>query len=191
MSFHRPRGDRVPTSQARKVLSMPGGAKKTRGSGSIRSPRPSPVSSARVLGPSPFSLVNEVQRVPEIFTSPEAAIDARRSASWFIHTGSAKVLRVPRLAESLAGRMGLLRLLPLSRCELECRPPQFIDALFAGRFKSRVVERRAPSSLRSSSRAFTPSHWGAPSRRAGQRGIATTSKPRFRATCATCRGFTR
>jgi uncharacterized protein len=86
-------------------------------------------------------ILDEVQRVPEIFTSLKAVIDARRSPGRFILTGSANVLLVPRLAESLAGRMGLLRLLPLSRCELERRPPRFIDALFAGRFSSRVVER--------------------------------------------------
>jgi len=87
------------------------------------------------------AILDEVQRVPEIFKSLKAAIDARRSAGRFILTGSANVLLVPRLAESLAGRMGLLRLHPLSRCELERHPPRFIDALFAGRFKTRVFER--------------------------------------------------
>lgn len=66
------------------------------------------------------TIFDEVQRAPEIFTSLKSAIDARRSAGRFILTGSANVLLVPRLAESLAGRMGLLRLHPLSRCELDC-----------------------------------------------------------------------
>lgn len=89
-------------------------------------------------------ILDEVQRVPEIFPSLKAAIDARRSSGRFILTGSANVLLVPRLAESLAGRMGLLRLFPLSRCELERSPPHFIDALFTGhfgRFRPRVVPR--------------------------------------------------
>ena len=87
------------------------------------------------------SILDEVQPATEIFTSLKETIDARRSAGRFILTGSANVLLVPRLAESLAGRMGLLRLQPLSRCELERRPQRIIDALFAGRFKTRVVER--------------------------------------------------
>ena len=88
------------------------------------------------------AILDEVQRVPEIFTSLKAAIDARRSAGRFILTGSANVLLVPRLAESLAGRMGLLRLHPLSRsANWSGTPPRFIDALFAGRFKTRVFER--------------------------------------------------
>jgi predicted AAA+ superfamily ATPase len=90
------------------------------------------------------TILDEVQRVPEIFPSLKATIDERRSAGRFILTGSANVLLVPRLAESLAGRMGLLRLHPLSRCELERRPPRFIDALFADRFKTGVAERLGP-----------------------------------------------
>lgn len=50
------------------------------------------------------TILGEVQRVPEIFTSLEAAIDRRRSAGRFVLPGSANVLLVPTLAESLAGR---------------------------------------------------------------------------------------
>lgn len=87
------------------------------------------------------TILDEVQRVPGLFTSIKAVVDARRSARRFILTGSANVLLVPRLADSLAGRMGLLRLHPLSRCELERRPPQLIDALFPGGFKTGTAER--------------------------------------------------
>jgi predicted AAA+ superfamily ATPase len=87
------------------------------------------------------SILDEVQRVPELFSSLKAAIDTRRSAGRFILTGSANVLLVPRLADSLAGRMGILRLHPLSRCELRRRAPRFIDDLFLGNFTTRVVER--------------------------------------------------
>ena len=87
------------------------------------------------------AILDEVQRAPELFTSLRAAIDTRRSAGRFILTGSANVLLVPRLAESLTGRLELLHLHPLSHCELERHPPRFIDALFAGRFRTRVFER--------------------------------------------------
>ena len=60
------------------------------------------------------SILDEVQRVPEIFTSLKAAIDHRRTSGRFILTGSANVLFVPYLADSLAGRMGILRLHPLA-----------------------------------------------------------------------------
>jgi len=86
-------------------------------------------------------ILDEVQRVPELFTSLKSAIDRRRTAGRFILTGSANVLLVPRLADSLAGRMGLLRLHPLAQCELEDTRPRFLDALFAGRFRTGIVER--------------------------------------------------
>ncbi len=36
---------------------------------------------------------------------------------------------LPTLAESLAGRMGMLRLYPLAQCELAGRRPRFLDTL--------------------------------------------------------------
>jgi len=82
------------------------------------------------------SILDEVQRVPEIFTSLKAAIDARRAAGRFILTGSANVLLVPHLADSLAGRMGILRLHPLAQCEIEGVRSRFFDDLLRGRFRT-------------------------------------------------------
>ncbi|EQD62973.1 AAA family ATPase, partial [mine drainage metagenome] len=48
---------------------------------------------------------------------------------------------VPKLADSLAGRMQILRLHPLAQCELARHAPGFLDALFKGRFKFRQSER--------------------------------------------------
>ena len=87
------------------------------------------------------AILDEVQRVPEIFTSLKAAIDKRRTAGRFILTGSANVWLVPKLADSLAGRMGILRLHPLSQCELASTRPRFIDTLFRGGFKTGIVDR--------------------------------------------------
>jgi hypothetical protein len=87
------------------------------------------------------TILDEVQRVPELFTSIKSAIDERRTAGRFILTGSANVLLVPRLADSLAGRIGILRLHPLAQCELQARRPGFIDRLFRGRFGTRLADR--------------------------------------------------
>jgi hypothetical protein len=86
-------------------------------------------------------ILDEVQRAPEIFPALKVAIDQRRTAGRYLLTGSANVLLVPRLAESLAGRMGVLRLHPLAQCEMERTKPRFIDALFADRFATSVAER--------------------------------------------------
>ena len=63
-------------------------------------------------------VLDEVQRVPALFTSLKAAIDRDRMPGRFLLTGSANVLLVPRLADSLAGRMETIRLHPLSQAEL-------------------------------------------------------------------------
>jgi predicted AAA+ superfamily ATPase len=87
------------------------------------------------------TILDEVQRVPEIFNSLKAAIDRRRTPGRFILTGSANVLFVPRLADSLAGRMGLLRLHPLAQGEISDRRPRFIDTLFRGGFRTGLADR--------------------------------------------------
>ncbi|MDP1857197.1 MAG: ATP-binding protein [Gemmatimonadaceae bacterium] len=87
------------------------------------------------------TILDEVQRIPEIFTSLTTAIDARRTPGRFILTGSANVLLVPRLAESLAGRMGILRLHPLAQSEIEGKRSRFLDRIFSAGFRSGVGER--------------------------------------------------
>lgn len=86
------------------------------------------------------TILDEVQRVPDIFISLKAAIDRRRTAGRFILTGSANVLLLPKLADSLAGRMGILRLHPLAQCELQRRSSHFLDTLFRGGFRTRIAE---------------------------------------------------
>src|ERR1019366_2447228 len=81
------------------------------------------------------AILDEVQRVPALFSALKSAIDRRRVPGRFILTGSANVLLVPKLADSLAGRMGILRLHPLAQCELARKAPHFLDALFTGAFK--------------------------------------------------------
>lgn len=87
-------------------------------------------------------ILDEVQRVPELFTSLKAAVDARREPGRFILTGSANVLLVPRLADSLAGRMEILRLHPLSQVELSEGTPDLLSALFGSAFKAGASGRR-------------------------------------------------
>ena len=87
------------------------------------------------------TILDEVQRIPEIFTSLKTAIDARRTPGRFILTGSANVLLVPRLAESLAGRMGILRLHPLAQSEIEGKRSRFLDRVFSAGFRTGIGER--------------------------------------------------
>ncbi len=88
-------------------------------------------------------ILDEVQRVPGLFAVLKTTVDRRRKPGRFILTGSTNVLLVPRLADSLAGRMEILRLHPLAQCELAERHSRFLDALFEGGFRMRRTERLA------------------------------------------------
>jgi uncharacterized protein len=93
------------------------------------------------------AVLDEVQRVPGLFTSLKAAVDARGKPGRFILTGSANVLLVPRLADSLAGRMEILRLHPLAQAEVGGQVANFLPMLFDGRFKAGSTGRREGRSL--------------------------------------------
>ena len=79
-------------------------------------------------------ILDEVQRAPELFRTIKATVDRNRTPGRFLLTGSANVLVLPRLSDSLAGRMSILRLHPLSQSELAGVQPDFLDCAFSGKF---------------------------------------------------------
>lgn len=86
-------------------------------------------------------VLDEIQRVPSLFASIKLAVDRRRVPGRFVLTGSTNVLLLPGLADSLAGRMEILRLHPLSQTELARGVPVFLDRLLAADFPVRAGER--------------------------------------------------
>lgn len=75
-------------------------------------------------------VLDEVQRVPDLFVAIKAAVDRERQPGRFLLTGSANVLLVPRLSESLVGRMEIVPLWPFSQGEIGGIVEGFIDAAF-------------------------------------------------------------
>ena len=63
-------------------------------------------------------VMDEIQRAPELFLDIKAAVDRDRTPGRFLLTGSANVLLLPTLADSLAGRMEVVHLWPLSGGEM-------------------------------------------------------------------------
>ncbi|MGV8083919.1 MAG: ATP-binding protein [Coriobacteriia bacterium] len=80
------------------------------------------------------TIIDEVQRVPTIFSAMKLAIDRDRTPGRFLLTGSTNVLLVPALADSLAGRMDIVRLHPLAQCEIAGVPSRFVERVFRGDF---------------------------------------------------------
>jgi predicted AAA+ superfamily ATPase len=77
--------------------------------------------------------LDEVQHVPELFPPIKVAVDRKREPGRFLLTGSANVLLLPKLSESLAGRMEVLTLWPFSQGEMNGVREGFVDALFSKR----------------------------------------------------------
>ncbi len=85
-----------------------------------------------------FLVIDEVQHAPQLFPALKMEVDRDRRAGRFLLTGSANVLLLPRISESLAGRIEIMTLDPLSQVELQTEanaaPPSaeasFVASLF-------------------------------------------------------------
>ncbi len=90
-----------------------------------------------VAGLSGPVILDEIQRAPDIFLPIKAEVDRDRRPGRFLFTGSANVLLLPHMADSLAGRMEVLSLWPLSSAEI-ANSPIFnrADWLFDGDIQS-------------------------------------------------------
>lgn len=75
-------------------------------------------------------VIDEVQRAPDLIVAIKAAVDRDRRAGRFLLTGSANIYMLPTLSESLAGRMEILPLWPLSQGEIDSSEDRFIDTMF-------------------------------------------------------------
>lgn len=76
-------------------------------------------------------ILDEVQRVPELFLPIKALVDKDRKPGRFFLTGSANVLTLPKLADTLAGRIEIMTLWPLSQGEIHGVKEGFLDAVFS------------------------------------------------------------
>jgi predicted AAA+ superfamily ATPase len=78
------------------------------------------------------AVIDEVQRAPGLLVALKQAVDQDRRPGRFLLTGSANVMTLPGVADSLAGRMETLALLPLAGCEIHGSAGRWLDAAFAG-----------------------------------------------------------
>ena len=95
------------------------------------------------------AIIDEIQRAPDLLLAVKKTVDEDYRPGRFLLTGSANVLTLPRIADSLAGRMETIQMLPLARAEIEGRTPTFLDASSRGR--SRASETRSSAMILSSS----------------------------------------
>jgi hypothetical protein len=84
------------------------------------------------------AILDEVQRVPEIFIALKKIVDQNRVPGRFVLTGSANVLTLPKVAESLTGRMEIHTLWPLSQGEIQKWKEKFVDTVFGKKLPKSV-----------------------------------------------------
>jgi hypothetical protein len=78
------------------------------------------------------AVIDEIQRAPQLLLAIKKSVDEDRRPGRFLLTGSANLMVMPTVADSLAGRMETLTLLPLSQSELHCSTVNWLDRAFAG-----------------------------------------------------------
>jgi len=79
-----------------------------------------------------YVTIDEIQRVPELMLAIKRSIDTNRKPGRFLLTGSANLLQLPRLADSLAGRMETIELQTFSEAEKEGTPGRFLEKWLGG-----------------------------------------------------------
>lgn len=79
------------------------------------------------------AVIDEIQRAPSLLLAIKKTVDEDRRPGRFLLTGSANLMTLPTVADSLAGRMETLSLLPLSQSEIEGVNANWIDNAFQGK----------------------------------------------------------
>lgn len=75
-------------------------------------------------------VIDEIQRDPELLLAIKASVDEDPRPGRFLLTGSARVMGLRALPDTLPGRMETIELWPLSQGEIDGTPDGFVDACF-------------------------------------------------------------
>jgi predicted AAA+ superfamily ATPase len=78
------------------------------------------------------AIIDEIQRAPGLLLALKLSIDQDRRPGRFLLTGSANVMSLPMIADSLAGRIEIHSLLPLSNAEILGHRSEFLERAATG-----------------------------------------------------------
>lgn len=85
-------------------------------------------------------IIDEVQRAPDVLRAIKLVVDHNRRPGMFLLTGSANVLTLAAVSESLAGRVAVHELHPFSLAELNKKcVPSVMDTLFSAGSSSEII----------------------------------------------------
>ena len=101
-------------------------------------------------------IIDEVQLVPEIFRALKVVVDELRQEHGsklkgrFLLTGSANIMALPKLSDSLVGRMNVITLYPISGAEAFGGRGDFIERVFKQNFKADSGKHKLSDVIRAS-----------------------------------------
>lgn len=78
------------------------------------------------------AVIDEVQRAPDLLLALKESVDLDPSPGRFLLTGSTNLMAMPQVADSLAGRLEVISLLPFAQAELAGTPGDLLEKLFNG-----------------------------------------------------------
>jgi predicted AAA+ superfamily ATPase len=93
------------------------------------------------------AIIDEAQRVPELFSYLQQVLDETNQKGMFILTGSNNFLMLETISQTLAGRIGYLELLPFCYNEIRKIPDQGLqlnDSIFSGGYPAITFDRINP-----------------------------------------------
>ena len=83
-------------------------------------------------------IIDEIQKVPSLLPEIKLVVDDITEKGQYLLTGSANIKTLPSVTESLAGRMGTVRLRPLAQGEIAGNMPSFVRCAFDANFPDKV-----------------------------------------------------
>lgn len=82
-------------------------------------------------------VIDEVQKAPRFLNAIKMVVDRDDSRGQYLLTGSANIRFAKMVGDSLAGRLGVVRLRQLAFAEMDGNGPDFLDAAFKREFEGR------------------------------------------------------
>src|SRR5690625_994652 len=112
-------------------------------------------------------IIDEVQRAPKLLLAIKSVVDRKRTAGRFLLTGSANLLLLPQAQDSLAGRMEVIYLHPLTEQEKRLSNTTLLDTLISNKLAPQMVSDSIP--LASTAEVLCQGGYPEPNRRAPHR----------------------
>jgi predicted AAA+ superfamily ATPase len=92
-----------------------------------------------IINNSGTMVIDEIQKAPKLIPEIKQVVDKNNRPGQFLLTGSANILTLPTISDSLAGRVKHIRLRPLTAGEIMGKKPSFLKRAFGKDFPEKIT----------------------------------------------------